>query len=348
MRLADILAHAEDTPAQAIQKTVCGLPVTIEHPKGTLRELKDDSGNVVYRKHMFADYGFFNGTKGRDGDEVDCMLGPVKNPTEAYVVHMRDMGPVKHEREDEDKVMLGYPTADAAKSAFLLHYPKNFYDGMSTLPIAKFAQAMKTASMPYRRSKITAAGSMGEMLIKLGTAPKGVLILLCSGLPVQGLYHLFAGVNRGAQVEEMEGFRRSIDKIFARLKRGKSDKVVSQNISKLVKQEGKPQDQAIAIAYHEAGRGRKVESAVKKCPHCGSTKYGLMPTDYETAKCSKCGKNFDINAGGPGSGRKGFGGMVDRYRAWQQRKSMSDTQRIGETLRQNRVIRENMHRRLTR
>jgi DNA-directed RNA polymerase subunit RPC12/RpoP len=35
-----------------------------------------------------------------------------------------------------------------------------------------------------------------------------------------------------------------------------------------------------------------VDSAAVKCPRCGSTKYGLMPTDFETAKCSKCGKNF--------------------------------------------------------
>lgn len=29
------------------------------------------------------------------------------------------------------------------------------------------------------------------------------------------------------------------------------------------------------------------------CPHCGSTDYGLMPSDFETAKCHKCGKNWN-------------------------------------------------------
>jgi hypothetical protein len=34
--------------------------------------------------------------------------------------------------------------------------------------------------------------------------------------------------------------------------------------------------------------------AKPKCPHCGSTKYALMPTDFETAKCDACGKNWEM------------------------------------------------------
>lgn len=40
------------------------------------------------------------------------------------------------------------------------------------------------------------------------------------------------------------------------LKKGKSDKVVSQNIREL-KQSGKPQKQAVAIALRQAGRKKK-------------------------------------------------------------------------------------------
>lgn len=47
------------------------------------------------------------------------------------------------------------------------------------------------------------------------------------------------------------------------LKKGKSDKVVGENISELV-HSGRPQKQAIAIAMSEAGRSKKKSSEAKK------------------------------------------------------------------------------------
>ena len=151
-------AHPKDLEI-ANKKTVHqGMKITIEAPRGTDRVLHDDEGKQVYRRRMYHDYGYIDGTKGRDGDEVDCFVGPITNAPEVFIIHMKDMGANVTEREDEDKCFIGFSSADTAKAAFLMHYPASFYDGMTSLPVDVFKKRLAQASQPHRKKKITAAG----------------------------------------------------------------------------------------------------------------------------------------------------------------------------------------------
>ena len=152
--------HVNDMQPVNRKLTVAGIPVTVEVPRGQDRILHDAAGNVVYRRRMHYSYGYIDGTKGRDGDEVDVFVGPMLNAPEVFVVHMKDMGPVPSEREDEDKVFLGFSSAGAAKSAFLMHYPPDFYESMSAMPVERFKVKLKQASKPYRAKRITAASAI--------------------------------------------------------------------------------------------------------------------------------------------------------------------------------------------
>lgn len=153
-----IHAHTKDTPVLNKKVVSHGLPITIEHAQGSKRELYDDAGKLVYSKTMYFPYGFFGGTAGRDGDDVDVFLGPLKDAKEIFIVHMKDLGPDRAAREDEDKVFLGWRSANDAKAAFLMHYPSSFFGGMTVLPLAEFKKKLKTASLKYHERKIHAHG----------------------------------------------------------------------------------------------------------------------------------------------------------------------------------------------
>jgi hypothetical protein len=165
MRLAEILAardpgSAKDSKPEAKYVERMGLGIVIEYPKGAQRKYHNKDGKVVYQKTMRYPYGFFEGTKGRDGDEVDAILGPSQRFDDVFVVHMLDKGPDVEQREDEDKVLIGFSTADAAKMGFLQMYPREFFGGMTILPVETFKQRLATASLPYRAKTIHAVGTI--------------------------------------------------------------------------------------------------------------------------------------------------------------------------------------------
>ena len=127
--------------------TFQGMDITIENRKGSIRRWKDRNGKTGEIKMTHA-YGYIRGTQGVDGDHVDCFLGPNPDATHAYVIHAMAVPDFK--RYDEDKVMLGFDSAEDAKRAFLENYTDpRFFGSMHTLPMDEFKKkALATKDKP--------------------------------------------------------------------------------------------------------------------------------------------------------------------------------------------------------
>lgn len=119
-----------------------GIPISIENRKGSVRSGKGPEGD--WKTKMKHPYGYIKGTRGLDGDQLDCFVGPDENVGFAYVVHTKK--PPDFKKNDEDKVMLGFSSAKTAKKAFLQHYddPK-FFGSMDTIPMAQFLDKAEEA-----------------------------------------------------------------------------------------------------------------------------------------------------------------------------------------------------------
>jgi len=125
--------------AKAIQ-AFAGIPIAIEYPVGVRRTIRNPEGKVVYDRLMKFDYGFIRNTVGRDGDEIDAIVGPDENAENVFIADMIDLGPDVERREDEDKVLLGFEDAAAAEAAFLTMYPPRFLGSMRVAPIEQFRE----------------------------------------------------------------------------------------------------------------------------------------------------------------------------------------------------------------
>ena len=98
--------------------SVRGMQISIENPKGSYRKYKQENGDVGYNL-MHNHYGYFNITKGKDGDAVDVFIGPnIDDFTNVYCVDQNN----KEGEFDETKVMLGFLSKEEAKAAYLSNY----------------------------------------------------------------------------------------------------------------------------------------------------------------------------------------------------------------------------------
>lgn len=116
--------------------TFAELPIVIESPRGSVRHWTTEDG-ITGNTVMRYDYGYVDGTLGADLDAVDVFLGPDEGARWVYSIHqLKYPDFVKY---DEDKVMLGFPSADAATNAYLSQYDDDrFFGGMTQMTLEDF------------------------------------------------------------------------------------------------------------------------------------------------------------------------------------------------------------------
>ena len=113
--------------------TLHGLNIAIEQPRGTYRTGMDASGKR-WSSRMAAHYGYFAGTKGNDGDEVDCFVGFYPQSETAYVINQNVA-----DRFDEHKVMLAFPDEESARRAYIDSYERG-WPGLASIVPASISQ----------------------------------------------------------------------------------------------------------------------------------------------------------------------------------------------------------------
>ncbi len=144
-----------------------GIPIVIENAAGSKREWVDEAGRRGSTVMLY-DYGFIDGHLSGDEEELDCYLGSDEHAAEVYVVHQ--LRAPEFKAWDEDKVMLGFASADAARTGYLAHRddaPRSF-GGMTTIPIERFKAKLRRRS-PDSTGKIRARAALA-----LRARPRGV------------------------------------------------------------------------------------------------------------------------------------------------------------------------------
>lgn len=133
-----------------------GLVLALENPKGSVRR-GVSRGGKQWETKLKSHYGYIltpqsmiplgdGGLKDRDGDHVDCFIGPDLAAPLVYVVDQ--VNPATG-RFDEHKVLFGYPDRESASKGYLDNYEAG-WDGLgslSTLTMDQFKLWLTTGDL---------------------------------------------------------------------------------------------------------------------------------------------------------------------------------------------------------
>lgn len=124
----------EDGPGKAI--TFAGFDIVIESPKGSYRYWTDTDGTEGKTK-MRIDYGYIVSSLGNDGDSLDVYKGPNEAAEWVYIVHQNKKPDFTE--FDEDKILIGFDSANHARDAYIAQYDdERFFGGMTQMKLEEF------------------------------------------------------------------------------------------------------------------------------------------------------------------------------------------------------------------
>ena len=146
MALAVFLKHPPIHEPSRAQKDAGNYPkrkipwhgriIRVENEIGSMRRWRDQDSREGQQR-ITAPYGYLVGTRGVDGDEYDCFVGPNLDAPTVFIVHTRR--PPGFESYDEDKSMIGWLDAESAQAAFLDNYSDpRFLGDMVEMPVDEF------------------------------------------------------------------------------------------------------------------------------------------------------------------------------------------------------------------
>lgn len=139
-----------------------GLPISIENQRGSIREGRDPDGKP-WATGMLHHYGYIRRTEGTDGDQVDVYLGPLPSAPMVYLITTNHAP--EFTEPDEQKVMLGFPTEEAARDAFHQHYDDpRFFRELVAMPMAEFKRKVFKADGELIKGLTVAGTSRLAML----------------------------------------------------------------------------------------------------------------------------------------------------------------------------------------
>jgi hypothetical protein len=132
------------------------LNISVETDKGEKRHWYDPHNKEKGTTTMTHPYGYIRRTKGVDGDHVDVYVGPNEQAKNVYIVHQMKAPDFK--KYDEDKCMLGFDSAAAAKAAYLKNFNDDrFFGSITTMPYDDFKKKVLKSFDLKRPHKIAEA-----------------------------------------------------------------------------------------------------------------------------------------------------------------------------------------------